>query len=138
MGTSTDAILAFGFDLGEELPEALTAMPEDEDDSWEFEAWAAARAGLEPWSESRPDDYWERRRAAIAATPYDLITHYSYDYPMYFLAARGTEVRAYRGTPKEIDTPEIPSATIDAMRAFCAEFGIEWQEPRWHIFSLWG
>jgi len=66
------------------------------------------------------------------------VTHCSYDYPMHFLALRGTKTRAARGYPQAV-TAEAPSPEqIAAMRQFCEQYGIEWHEPAWHIFSLWG
>lgn len=130
MGVSTNAILAFGFDLGDELPEALTQMDEDADESWEFEAWLESRLGV------ANDDY-KVRRAAVEAFPFDLVTHCSYDYPMYFLAARGTEQTARRGYPEPVTMKEATPEQVQAMRDFCAEFEIEWKEPKWQIFSLW-
>lgn len=133
MGTSANAILAFGFDLGEELPEALTHIdPEDDDaDGWEFDQWIVERLGL-------ADQDYDVRRSAVQAFPFDLITHCSYDYPMYFLAARGTEQVARRGYPTAVAMKEATPEQVQAMRDFCAEFGIEWSEPQWQIFSLWG
>lgn len=130
MGVSTDAILAFGFDLGDELPDALIRMDEDADESWEFEAWLESRLGV-------TDDDYKVRRAAVQAFPFDLITHCSYDYPMYFLAARGTEQKARRGYPEPVAMKETTPEQVQAMRDFCTEFQIEWKEPKWHIFSLW-
>ncbi|HEY5851270.1 MAG TPA: hypothetical protein VIT62_10960 [Lysobacter sp.] len=134
MGTSTNAILAFGFDIGEELPDSL--LPEDEDEFFDFEEWLCGRLGLE-WSEGRDDDYWLKRRAAIEAFPVDLVAHCSGDYPMYFLAVRGTESTALRGTPQRVQLTPPSEAAIICMREFCAEHGIEWREPDWHIFSMW-
>lgn len=138
MGISTNAILAFGFDLGEELPESLLGDSE----YFDFEEWFASNK----FSEAEPPhgdydrdwpDYWRRKREAIAALPYDVISHCSGDYPMYFLAARGTDLTASRGYPAKVVMPEISSDAIEAMRQFCTEAGIEWKEPDWHIFSMW-
>lgn len=132
MGTSTDAILAFGLDLGEELPDTLTQLdPESEEDYFDFDGWIWRRAGVK-------DAEYKVRSKAVKAFPFDLITHCSYDYPMYFLAARGTEQRARRGYPSEALMIEATPEQVQAMRDFCAEFGIEWREPSWQIFSLWG
>lgn len=139
MGTSTDAILAFGFDLGEELPESLEAA---EDEGFDFDEWLAAKLGLPEWREGMTDDerttHYATKRAAIEAFPVDLITHCSYDCPMYFLAVRGTETSARRGYPQEVATPEIDPEKLSALRAFCEQNNIEWSEPKWQIFSLWG
>ncbi len=149
MSQSTDAILAFGFDLGEELPEKLVAAgreSDDEDDGegFQWEMVAASLAGISPpadeWSDATKPQwhaFWDACRAAEAAHPLTLIGHCSGDYPMRFLAVNGTEMRANRGSPTAIKTPPISPASIEAMRSFCEQFDIEWQEPEWHIFSMW-
>lgn len=149
VGVSTNAILAFGFDLGvegaEELAELfMPGVDTEEDESFEFDEWIATQAGVVyPEEHSGIDspefeDYSTKREAAIAACPVEVITHCSYDYPMYFLALRGTKISASRGYPVAITTPTPTAEQIAAMRAFCEQHGIEWQEPSWHIFSLWG
>ena len=134
MGVSTDAIVAFGFNLGEEWPDGLK-INDDDEDSTDFEDWIAEHLGLGDW---QAEGYWERKREAVAAFPVDIITHCSYDYPEYFIAVRGTEQRARRGYPEKLEVPEVGRAKIEAMREFCEKHGIEWEEPSWHIFSLWG
>lgn len=134
MGVSTDAIVAFGFNLGEEWPEALKIAGEDED-STDFEDWIADHLGLGDWQQ---EGYWERKREAVKAFPVDLIMHCSYDYPEYFIAVRGTEQRASRGYPVKLDLHEVDSAKVQALREFCDQHGIEWGEPAWHTFSMWG
>jgi hypothetical protein len=54
---------------------------------------------------------------------------------MYFLAVRGTSTRASRGYPEVVNTD---SPNYAAMKEFCERYSIQWQEPQWHIFSLWG
>lgn len=57
---------------------------------------------------------------------------------MYFLALRGSKTTARRGSPEKVATNPPDPQTIAAMRKFCEEHGIEWEEPAWHIFSMWG
>lgn len=134
MGVSTNAILAFGINLGEDLPDAFTA---DEGESFDFEEWLQKRFGME-WTADRPDDYWDKFNEAKDAFPIDLIPHCSGDYPEYFLAVRGTDTTARRGYPEVIaELPAIEPEDMIALRAFCDELGIEWQEPKWHLFSMW-
>lgn len=147
MGVSTDAILAFGFDLGdsEDMPiaERFGAVAED-GESFDFEEWLAVKAGaVYPLGHSGIDSeayktYSARRDAAISACPVDLVMHCSYDYPMYFLALRGSKTKAWRGYPQVVATPRPMPEQIEAMKSFCADHRIEWQEPNWHIFSMWG
>jgi len=148
MGVSTDAILAFGFDLGadEDQPLAARFGEEESDDgeSFDFEDWVARRAGaVYPEGHSGIDSdeykaYSAKRDAAFAACPVEMVMHCSYDYPMYFLALRGSKTRAWRGTPSAVNPTPPSDAQVTAMQAFCAEHGIEWQQPGWHIFSMWG
>ena len=149
MGQSTDAILAFGFDLGEELPDCLLKACGDGDDEedgsgFEWEKVTAILAGIRPPPDEYEEatkqawrDYWGRCREAEKAHPLTIIDHCSGDCPMRFLAVNGTEWRASRGHPIAIEIQPIDPASIEAMRSFCETFGIEWQEPRWHIFSMW-
>jgi hypothetical protein len=138
MGQSTDAILAYGFDLGseDEPPEAIQrAMEETGVD--DVDDWIERLAGVEPWEPNRPDSYWAEKREKLAAFPIDIIRHCSGDYPMYFLAIRGTEVRANRGSPQKVSTPADCGDWEVTLQKFCAEHGIEYQDPDWHIFSDW-
>lgn len=143
MGTSTNAILAFGFDLGEELPEAFQDSDGD-GDNFDFDEWLNKKAGaiypVDHAGIKSPEyqAYSTACKAARAASPVDFITHCSYDYPMYFLAVPGTQTTARRGYPETVGTPDVPPEAVAAMRKFCDEHSIEWQEPSWHIFSLWG
>lgn len=149
MGVSTNAILAFGFDLGVESTDELSQLFRpgvelEEDESFEFDDWIATQAGaVYPEGHGGIDsneytDYWKKSKAAIAACPVEVITHCSYDCPMYFLALRGSQSTALRGYPVAVTTPVPPAEQVSAMRAFCDQHGIKWQEPSWHIFSLWG
>jgi hypothetical protein len=132
MGTSTDAIVAFGFNLGEEWPEALKVGGEECTD---FEDWISEHLGLGDWQQ---DGYFARKREAVRAFPVDIITHCSYDCPNYFIAVRGTEQRAHRGYPKKLELSAIDECMITALRQFCGQNEIPWEQPAWHTFSLWG
>lgn len=148
MGVSTDAILAFGFDLGEELPEGLRNYKgepdEDDEDGFEFCELIRHEAGIagypgEVETEEERKARWAACSAAENEYPVELIYHCSYDYPMYFLSVRGTQRTANRGYPTAVEMcAPVAQEKIDAMRAFCERYGIEWQEPRWFIFSMWG
>ena len=142
MGQSTNAILAFGFDLGEPSEELLKAFgtDPDNDSSIDFEQWIETQAGLvypAGGTDKAYRAYRKARDAAAAACPVDLITHCSGDYPMYFLAVRGTEMTAHRGDPTAVTIEAVAPEKIQAMRELCEKHGIEWKEPGWHIFSMW-
>lgn len=136
MGQSTDAFMAFGFDLGEELPESFTSGEEDGFEADEF-LLRDYDAGIPDWTPGAGPDYWHEKDEALAKLPVDIITHCSGEYPMYFLVVRGTSRRATRGTPVAAHQYQIRADEIVALRTFCEKHGIEWREPRWHIFSMW-
>src|SRR5688572_2990968 len=117
MGVSTDAIIAFGFDLGEELPESLMTDADGEE-SFDWWNWLDIYLGL-----GEEEDY-KVRSDARKSFPLDVITHCSYDYPMYFLAISGTENRADRGTPEDVSLSDVDAEKIEFMRAFCEKHGI--------------
>ena len=129
MGVSTDGILYFGFQVcgEEEKPEW---MEEFED----FDDFLISKAGL-------PDDApYEDRAKVINECPAELQLFCSYDYPMYVLGVRDAEHRAYRGDIVEIGAAElaVDQNKIDAFKVWCIANGIEWQEPKWLLCSMWG
>ena len=129
MGVSSDGMLYFGFPVGEE-EEAPDWMEGFED----FDEFLCAKAGL-------PEDApWEQSKPIIEGCPADLHLYCSYDYPMYILGVRGAEHRAHRGYVVELDATKlaVPQEKIDALKAWCAGNGIEWQEPKWLLCSLYG
>lgn len=144
MGVSTDAIQAFGIDLGalEDFPDSFREAGEGGDESFDWQEIVTREIGLkrpdhENYKEDWPE-FWAAQRDALAGFPLTLICHCSYDYPMYFLAVNGTETRAYRGTPKPAKRADITAEQIAALREFCQKWGFEWSEPDWCIFSMWG
>lgn len=130
MGVSTNGILVFGIELGEELPEFL----EDFDDTW----WdfTDSISGVADDDSER----WEKRRDFRDNFPVELVSHCSYEYPMYILAVNGTEITASRGSPEVIDPASlvVSPEKIEELRKFCEEYGIEWEEPKWYLCSMWG
>lgn len=142
MSQSTDAILAFGFNLTDE-DESLAELfsIEDDDGEFEFDEWIAQRAGVSYRSGMSPEEYGAYSAAkdrALAECPVEVVTHCSDEYRMHFLALRGTVTTANRGYPKAVTTWTPEQARIDAMKAFCEEHGLDWQAPGWHLFSYWG
>lgn len=136
MGVSTDAIIAFGFDLGEERPGWLLTG-----DDWD--AVVARDAGLcRPETKNYDDpawsQYWDAKKAAVAVCPVELVYHCSWEYPMYFLAVYGTKLKAYRGSPTTFKLRDPGAPTIAGMEQWCAAHGVEWRTPGWYLMSMWG
>jgi hypothetical protein len=133
MGVSTDGILVFGIQLPEEeTPEFLKEFDND------FETFIDSLNGLPQWGEEGHDI--RKTHAFRDNFPVDLVQHCSYEYPMYILAVRGTEITARRGYPNEIDplTLYVDSDKVETLRKFCEEYNIEWEEPKWYLCSMWG
>lgn len=144
MGTSTDAILAFGINLDEDLPEKFRAAVMDPDNEFpEFSRLICREAGIEELaegsSEEAVDAHYQRVREAEDKYPLALISHCSYEYPLYVLAVARTETRARRGSPQEINpsTLAVTDEQIKALREFCERYDIEYTEPTWLLFSNW-
>lgn len=129
MGVSSDGILYFGFQVG----------GEDEKPEWfgeyeDFDDWLIGQSDV---SEDAP---YEIRKKIIEACPAEMQLFCSYDYPMYVLGIRGAEHRAYRGDIVEIGPAElsVDQIKVDAFKGWCIANGIEWQEPKWLLCSMYG
>lgn len=139
MGVSNDAVLVFGQDFQEELPDFLVQAAEQ---GLEFEDLVYRLAGLaDNWRDNMTDlersTLCDLRREALDACPVDLVRYCSWDYPMYILAVRGTEISASRGNIREVDPEEllVDPRKITAAREWLAQFDIEF-EPRWLLNTM--
>lgn len=145
MGQSTNAILAFGFDLGEEIPGSLMAQDEDGSLLFDWQYFVNKENGIvNPFSsEPTPKDVYEKYFAqqakGLKEYPVAIKEHCFGESPMYFLAVNGTISVATRGYPQMVSpNTEITDHQIKALKKFCKTHDIEWQEPAWYIFSYWG
>jgi hypothetical protein len=122
-------MLYFGFQVGgeDEKPEWLGEYDD-------FDDWLVGQSSL-------PEDApYEERKKVIEACPAELQLFCSYDYPMYILGVRGAKHRVNRGYLQEI-TPMDLAVSEDkrtAFRKWCKAQGIEWQEPKWLLCSMYG
>ncbi|GGR70933.1 MULTISPECIES: hypothetical protein [Streptomyces] len=155
MGQATDAILAYGYDLGGEgwklegLGEygELPPLPWwDEEDDF---ATAAERHLLtriaqftETWEDGR-EGYFERKRAAKARLGLVVETYCSESCPMYVLAAHVTTVK--RGDVEALDPLDLaqrPDAGgwDERLRAALDALGLQPTQERaqWLLCSYWG
>lgn len=130
MGQSTDAILAFGVDLGEDgvFPEGSVR----DEDYPELGAYLARRAGytspfddipheinygygpeaeakLDEWKRSLPrdfdewyDEWYDAAKRFEEEAPIEIVRHCSYECSMYVVALRGTVTTARRGYPERL------------------------------------
>lgn len=134
MGVSTDAILCFGVDLSEDY-EDLLPWQQLEDDDNDFDTWVARISGADT-------DDWKAIKEAAEKCPVELVSHCSYDYPMYIVAVRGTKITARRGSPKVISLDAIGGDDFIerqiAAERFCEEHGIPCGDFQWLLCSMWG
>lgn len=113
----------------EEHPEVQNKTSGEQVSAWE---------GANPEMRASLNAAYEKAREAREACPIDVVLHCAYDYAMEIVAVRGTETRAYRGTPKEITTFEVDPQRLEAARAFCLEHGIPFEDPKWLLTSIFG
>lgn len=146
MGQSTDALLMYGFEIGdsEDGPMFWEDEP-DEDDAPEWETFVAAKLGVPhpgDYSEDKLPEfqvYWEAKRQVIAELGVEIERHCSGDYPIYVLTVKDSVSRAWRGDAKTFDVLPIAEPDWDQqLRSFCELVGIEPKKPTWLLASYWG
>lgn len=144
MSTNTDAILAYGYDLGD----TPSFVGEDDPDWWSEDSAffdAAERRLLdasgftERYADGRPG-YHGREGAALEALGVKLETHCSDGAPMYLLAAAGTVTTACRGYPEVIGALVVPSSAPERLAWAVEILGLDLggAEPAWLLASYWG
>ncbi|MEU5608421.1 hypothetical protein AB0H03_06635 [Streptomyces sparsogenes] len=160
MGRSTNAVLAYGYDLGGsdewkiresgeygELPNLAWYDPENEDGDDFLEAaerrLLAEIAGFtETWS-GENEGYFEREREAKDRLGVKFDIYCSGEYPMYLLAAHVTTV--WRGDIQVIDPARLAADPAehgwdDKLQAALTALGITptQDRARWLLCSYWG
>jgi len=157
MGTSTNGILAYGYNLGgdeggwqiAEAGEYGDWEPpwfpdEDEDNDFMSAAMRVLRASV-GFTETdwRADGYFDRQRDADARIGVELESYCSGDYPMWLLAAQ--VITVYRGDVQHIDFPSLLAAQVEGgwdtkLAAAVAALGItpKQERPGWMLVSYWG
>lgn len=156
MGQSTNAMLAYGYDLGGEeewkvreageygeLP-ALDWYDPDDEDGDDFQSAAERRllasvGFTEQWGER--DGYFEREEEAKARLGVEFDTHCSGEYPMFLLATK--VITVYRGSVEEIDVAELAQVPADwdgKLTAALRALGLTptQERARWLLCSYWG
>lgn len=155
MGMSTDAILAYGYDLGGadgwkindlgeygELP-TLDWYDPDSDEDFEEAIERRLLSQLAGFTETdwRIDGYHARKDAALKQLGVQLVSHCSSDYPMWVLATYSKT--AWRGSPVLFEPTELGAIPTDwdtKLRAALDALGITptQEHPRWVLCSDWG
>lgn len=156
MGTSTDGILAYGYDIktpGEgmnfrglhdnDVPAWLMEDSEDEDSGWhDFKEAATARllaanGFTETWETRTGDGYHAREAEAKKALGVEIVSHCSGEYPMFILAAKSQS--ACRGYPEPADLA-VPGNADERLAWALEVLGIkpDADKPQWLLASYWG
>lgn len=157
MSTSTDGILAYGYDLGGsegwklqgcgeygELPE-LPWFNEESDDDFQSAAERRLLAELADFTETdwQVDGYFARERDAKAQLGVKVDTYCSGEYPEFLLATK--VITVHRGDVKHIDMTELAAAPEangwdDKLQAALAALGITptQENAKWLLASYWG
>lgn len=156
MGVSTNGILFYGIDLGEDFEYDREALPftdeqygvwEEDGKEWE-DLWAALHGVFGPSVEYGEENkevfhaYWDKKGELEKTSPCEVDLHCSYEYPIYYVALRGANFTAYRGSPEEVslDFPDgMTKEEADAkIKEFCEKMGLPYSQPKWYLASLWG
>lgn len=137
MGISTDAMLYFGFVVGneDEPPDWLPDGDESEGEGrMEFDDFVALKAGVPA------DAEYGVRRDAVKLCPAEMQLFCSYDYPMYILGVRGAGHVVHRGYFKAIDAAAlaVDPEKIAAFKTWCEANSIPYEEPQWLLCSMYG
>ncbi len=136
MGVSTDAILAYGYNLNDDIE--IDDKVEGYDIVYNMtDRLLASIVGFTDVWTSEDTTYWDRKRAAQKLLGLEIITHCSFEDPLYFLAT--TSTWASRGYPERIESLDIDPTWDDKLTKALEILGIEPKEKfGWHLFSVWG
>lgn len=129
MGVSSDGILVYGIDLGEEKPWFL-----DEDQN--FDDLLLGEGGQPRYGD--PGHDFKAQWAYLATCPAELTLYCSYDYPMYILSVRGMKTDVNRGYVKEVSSLDVDADRRAAFIAWCEAHGTESPQPKWLLASMYG
>ena len=157
MGTSTNAVLAYGYNLGGSESEwavheageygELNLDWHGEEAEEGFAEAAEARllaeiAGFtERWGDNPDGKYWERHGAAKSRLGVELESYCHSEYPMYLLATK--VITVHRGDAEVLDLKALtdtPPEWDERLAAAVAALGItpKQERPGWVLVSYWG
>jgi hypothetical protein len=129
MGTSTDANIAYGIDLGADMYE----MP------WYDEVRVEDEDAMELFYEWNEKEYGK-------VSPFEIFMHCSYECPMYILGLNGSDLTANRGDAVDFEPSKLQEEVTEEQKKLLtdmiAKYNIKGEggvtEPSWLLYSLWG
>ncbi len=140
MGVSTDGILFFGIDLGDDEPR---------EDGEDWQQFVAAKLGVKPPSIPYNDEdrevvaiweaYWAKRAETIEGLGCTVGDHCCIEDPSYYVALSDRSVWAHRDYPEVTDQDllTVPPDDVEKLKHFCGLLEIPWTKPQWHLASWW-
>ena len=140
MGQSTDGILVYGIDFGEDFDSERFV---DADGDQDFEGFIHLERGVSPIMDVESTTYrdarWNAQKEAVKNYPIELVKYCSGNYPMYVVAVPGTKIRASRGDAKIItpDRLRVTNEQETALKGWCEQHDIKWSQPHWLLCSVW-
>lgn len=153
MGQSTNAILCYGFEVGEEDEKPDWMQPEGDNEEFDFDDFVASRFSdsirepgefhqenyeHDPAIQKQWSDYWAAKRELVKSAGVELVSHCSGDYPMYILAVKSSVITAHRGYPKRLPNDMVADPEWrKVLEGFCEKTGIPMQEPGYILCSNW-
>jgi len=145
MGTSTDAILYYGYapnwGIDCDAPPWHDLNPDEAD--LDHDEWLAGLHGVQKPAEYEPESfgaYLEKKREVVAADGIEFIQHCSSDSIMFGVAATGSVVRAFRGSPAAVDIAVLIEWR-DRLNDFLLLAGLHSAalgRRGWWLVSYWG
>jgi hypothetical protein len=144
MGTSTDALIYWGFDFHDK--DGGEPWHDDREMLEDWEDIYAIRKGIARPAMSFEDDkdayraFWKARKVVVERSGCSIDMHQHIDVSVYFVCIKASHLRAWRGHPIQLrpDFFTVDPLWEDRLRTFCELMNIEWQEPKWWLASYWG
>jgi hypothetical protein len=143
MGVTTDAILFFGIDLGEDEGEFAWLDSEKDLDASDYiaEKMGVPRPDCEySGNEQLYSAYWKKKREIMEQLGCDIDYHCTSELPLYYVYLTDFIITANRGYPEKVSqvTVRYPSEeNIEKLKRFCELCDIDWEQPSWHLASYW-
>lgn len=145
MGLSSDGILFFGINLGDDEDREEPLPWEGKDGEGEWEDFVAKKAGIEKptveytdETEALYDEYFEKRNKLVAATGCDVLQHGADSCLAHAIVLKHTS--ASRGYPVKLEREYFEVSTTDVLKIieFCQILDVKWEEPSWILTSWLG
>lgn len=157
MGTSTNAILFYGYVFDDE-----GSRPYEDDNDEDWESRYARLSGLVGPEEPYPDGvrnsktheyeytpeeqkivdkhtaFWDKQRKLVEKCGVVVDTHCSCDCPMPFVAVTKSKIVSHRGEWSEIKSLDVGEDWNQKLKDFCQLMGIKTKgKPKWYLVSDW-